>query len=88
MKTNPTRLNFAVMFALMTVSAYAQDVIGVAPVSAATLLTMKAIGLGIIGFVGLRMMFGQHGISNVLMALTGGLVIGKSDTIAGLLGIA
>jgi hypothetical protein len=71
----------------VTTSAFAQDVIGAAPVSQAAILTFKAIAVAGVGWGFLRLMSGRHTVEGLTVMAAGALGLAKTQAVVALLGI-
>lgn len=76
-----------VLVAAATTAAFAQDVIGAAPVSQAAITVFKAIAVAGIGWGFLRLMSGRHTVEGLTVMGAGGLGLAKTQAIVGLLGL-
>jgi hypothetical protein len=71
----------------VTTSAFAQDVIGAAPVSQSAILTFKAIAVAGVGWGFLRLMSGRHTVEGLTVMAAGALGLAKTQAVVALLGI-
>jgi hypothetical protein len=71
----------------VTTSAFAQDVIGAAPVSQAAILTSKAIAVAGVGWGFLRLMSGRHTVEGLTVMAAGALGLAKTQAVVALLGL-
>ena len=88
----PTWLQAGAAVALLSVAAivpaFAQDTIGITPVSTAVIAAFKLLGLIGIGWGFIRLMGGRHTIEGLLSMAIGGLGLAKADAVAALFGLA
>ncbi len=70
------------------VPAFAQDTIGITPVSTAVIAAFKLLGLIGIGWGFIRLMGGRHTIEGLVSMAIGGLGLAKADAVAALFGLA
>jgi uncharacterized protein (UPF0261 family) len=68
-------------------SAFAQDVIGAAPVSQSAIYTFKAIAVAGVGWGFLRLMSGRHTVEGLTVMAAGALGLAKTQAVVALLGI-
>jgi hypothetical protein len=71
----------------MATSAFAQDVIGAAPVSNSAIYTFKAIAVAGVGWGFLRLMSGRHTVEGLTVMAAGALGLAKTQAVVALLGI-
>lgn len=85
MQNKGSRLYIAVMFALMaSAPAFAQDVIGITPISTVAITAMKLIAVVAIGWGFMRLLSGRHTVEGLVMMAVGCLGVGKTEVIASL----
>jgi len=73
--------------AAVSTAAFAQDTIGIQPVSTAALAAMKLIAAAGIGWGFLRLMSGRHTIEGLTLMGVGGLGLAKTQAVVTFLGL-
>ncbi len=88
----PTWLQAGAAVALLSFAAltpaFAQDIIGIQPISTAVIAAFKILGLIGIGWGFIRLMGGRHTIEGLVSMAIGGLGLAKADAVAALMGLA
>ena len=77
----------AALFVAAGTPAFAQDVIGVQPVSAAVITVFQVIGIMAVGWGFLRLIGGRHTVEGLVTVAIGALGIAKTQAIATFLGL-
>lgn len=67
--------------------AFAQDIIGAAPVSQAAIVVFKAIAVAGVGWGFMRLMSGRHTVEGLTVTAAGALGLAKAQAIVGFLGL-
>lgn len=88
MQNNASRLYLTAMFAVMLISpAFAQDVLGITPVSTMIITAFKLVGIVALGWGFAKLWNGNHQMGAMVMLVIGLLGVAKLDAIAAVIGL-